>query len=369
MPEHVIAGGRLLQAILEANLKVIDVCMHKNSLSDPSTHIDEELVLCYNELSSDKRNSLTECIKECSKKATLAAVISGRWRKHLSSSLELADALMDTVRDGYEYIFDYVIDLKFKLLDKGLTGTGSGIFQAVFGVGLEVDWLLGLPYYPASTVKGAVRAAAEALLGDDEARALFGESSDSGSWASALVFSDAYPVGCVKDGRHPCLVFTGDVVTPHYFKPGEGLVKREMDATPTPILHVAVAPDTVFRVVAGLNLDRVKRVKSILEKARSKGLLSSGEAGDNGFGVALLVARLTASALATGFAARSGKGYNIMLPLSSSEARNLDRSVVSLRVRLRKKPGERPQTRRRGPPGGRRGAYGASMRGRSRGRA
>ncbi|MEB3859653.1 MAG: RAMP superfamily CRISPR-associated protein, partial [Desulfurococcales archaeon] len=207
----------------------------------------------------------------------------------------------------------------------------SGVFETLFDVGLCFDATLGLPYYPGSTLKGASRSVAEELLGEDHARALFGKPGEKG-WMGLFEYSNSYPVGCIT-GKHPCLVVTGDVVSPHYFKPGVGLVETELEAEPTPIIHAAIAPGTVFRVIIGVR-EPPKRaeegVRKAIRKAREVGLLGSDSL--NATSLSLIAARLAIIAMSWGFAARSGKGYNVFRLLDKEELDRIDRSVVSIKM-------------------------------------
>ena len=287
------AGGAFLEAVRHSLRKAIDKALKR-------------------------QDNLSDALKEGLREAVKEEFLSSRsvWRRSLRGALGLADKLLDRVSKGMEEYYGLVVDLHFRLVDKGLTGVGSGIVASLVEVGLSVDPLLGLPYYPGSTLKGAVRAVAEELLSEDSVGALFGHRDGIG----VLVFSDSYPVGCLR-GR-PCLIVTGDVVTPHYFVPGRGLVEAEYEAKPTPVFHLAVAPDTVFRVVVGVDTERLdgKKAEEIVKEAVGKGLLTETEAGlDKAKAVGILAGRLVATAMASGIAARRGKGYNVFLPVRPEE--------------------------------------------------
>jgi len=260
----------------------------------------------------------------------LDVVLGGEWRSRLPASLELADSLLEEVAAGLEEAGYDVVDLLFRLDSMGLTGAGSGVFKAVFEVGLEMDWLLGLPVLRGSTLKGAVRDALEGIVGGECIEELFGAPGEGGG-IGAVFFADSYPVGCEKGKA--CLVLAGDVVTPHYFLPGERrLARAEYEAQPTPVQHVAIAPGTVFRVVAGVpgastggeRLDACTR--NILES------LGVEEAPGVPARLQALAAALY-TALATGFGARSGKGYNVLLPAGGDEIERGGKvSIVSLKI-------------------------------------
>lgn len=297
-------------------------------------------------------------IKKELKDIVVTEFTSGSWRTSLGSSMKLANKMLDNVVKGLESVHGgsdsgLILDIHMMLDVKGLVGTGSGLLKSMVEVGLEVDWILGLPYYPGSTLKGATRAILEdarTMLGNTErqdtrdlAAILFGSSGSNGHMSYAI-FSDAYPVGCYSGSRHPCLVYTGDVVTPHYFRPGSGIVEREYEAQPTPVVHVAIAPGTVFRVVAAVRKPRDDELRYLLGKGRDLGFLRDHEASGL-YGLGLFVARLLGAAMMTGFAARSGKGYNVFVPLSEDEIKKPQFEVVSLGIRRGRPRESRSSTR------------------------
>lgn len=101
----------------------------------------------------------------------------------------------------------------------------------------------GFPYVPGSTVKGAVRAAAEELDGADSdvVRRAFGPASDEDTHArGALVFLDALP----ESGS---LRLALDVMTPHHSAYYTGLELPADWQSPTPILFPCVERGAVFR--------------------------------------------------------------------------------------------------------------------------
>ncbi len=305
--QNELAGGLLMSEISDALMRILE------SVSKGELRLSDEM----------RRGIIREVIE---------IIVAGGWREALPYSLELANSLLDDIAVGFEKVHDYIVDLRAALIDYGLVGMGSGILATIFGVGLEFDWLLGIPYYPSSTLKGAARSAAEAILGDEEAEALFGSPGDKG-WIGIYTFAPAYPVGC-KPSRYPCLIITGDVLTPHYFKPGRGLVESELDVEPNPVVHAAIAPGTVFRFIIGIKrpTGRIRgRVEDALRVAAEKKLISKPAVLPGV--LAELAFKLLGSALLTGFAARSGKGYNIFEILAEDEWSAISRSVVSIRLK------------------------------------
>jgi CRISPR-associated protein Cmr6 len=129
-------------------------------------------------------------------------------------------------------------------------------------ISLAWDPVLNLPYIPASTVKGVVRAyltmnnvTVEGLSVDD----LLGEARKSEHEAGELahvgyiVFFDAYPVGCEKTLVEP------DVITSHYSEV-EGRVD-ETSVKPRPIVFPTIAPGTTIYFPVAVNVNLARRLK------------------------------------------------------------------------------------------------------------
>ena len=240
--------------------------------------------------------------------------------ERLKNSLELANQIMDEISRSIKELknpFDAVLDLKFVLKSPGLTGIASGLLYCVFEVGLNIDWVLGLPFYPASTIKGAVRELLTSLIGEEMAEAIFGTAGEEGYKGSVEIL-DSYPIGCAEGW--PCLIYTGGVVTPHYFDRGRW-VEREYEAMPSPHQHIVIASGTVFRLVAGINCPsgpdedmNLKTMEKIIKLVTGKEIECRKERGKCSCMryYALSLGNLFAEALAKGFAARRGKGYNVL---------------------------------------------------------
>lgn len=135
-------------------------------------------------------------------------------------------------------------------------------------ISLAWDPVLNLPYIPASTVKGVVRAyltmgsvTVEGLSVDD----LLGEAGKL-AHVGYTVFFDAYPVGCEKTLVEP------DVITPHYSE-----VEWRVDETsakPRPIVFPTIAPGTTIYFPVAINVSLAKRLKGKSEAAK----LAEGDA-------------------------------------------------------------------------------------------
>ncbi|WP_338248340.1 type III-B CRISPR module RAMP protein Cmr6 [Pyrodictium abyssi] len=247
--------------------------------------------------------------------------------KWLRLALELANKELQLLEEGYSSAGYGVVSLRYQLVTPGLVGVGAGLFRSLFEVGLSIDPVLGLPYYPGSGIKGAVRAITETVLDRKTADLLFGSTGEEGS-ASAIVFSDMYPIGCTKDR---CSIFRGLVVTPHYHYQGKP-VANELVAMPVPVQHIGIEEGTVFGLVIAIHPIRAKHVVARLKLLDCEPVPESlrelcsliktraSSVSDPIHSVALTSILLLDSVLAYGIASRSTKGYNIFEPSSGPHA-------------------------------------------------
>lgn len=183
-----------------------------NDFEEKKRELLEELVLMANSSFNHNRDRILEMLEEV-KKALLSS--------------------------GYE-----VKVVKAKLKSRGIFGASSSFGVIPFEVGLIFDPLLNVPFIPGSSIKGAVRTAYYDLCkdkGPNEEKCkqicerIFGGEK---SGISLVGFTDAYPVKAGKKGY----ILYPDVMTPHYKD-----VKSELDLKLTPIIHLTVAPSTMFQ--------------------------------------------------------------------------------------------------------------------------
>lgn len=201
-----------------------------------------------------------------------------------------------------------------RLASQGLVGVGSGVFDAVFEVGLSWHPFLDVPYYPGSSIKGSVRNALEDLAelscsGDSRrgrcmelVERVFGcctsgrESGEMERGIGVVEFDDMLPVDCGEHGR----LLDSSIITPHYFSGGKP-VRWEYEARPNPVLHLAIARGVVFQGVVSI---RPGGEKHVLELAKELiGLQTKS--------VDAAVGSMLAIAFEYGVGARSAKGYNV----------------------------------------------------------
>lgn len=251
-------------------------------------------------------------------------------RKWISNALKILKSIVDEIAEGYSSTGYYVIKPRFVLSSPGLVGAGSGLLKPVFEIGISIHPLFGLPYYPGSGIKGAVRAFTEVLLGENVANQLFGDTGDSGS-ASTIVFSDMFPIGCSKS---PCSVYRGLVITPHYHRGGRA-VPNELYVVPSPLPHLGIEEGVVFSLVVAVHSEKAKKAYVVLRNRllgsqTSKGICSAQLAeaqpfsnlcamlknaaekiNEAGRALAITTYLLLTTVMNAGIASRSTKGYNV----------------------------------------------------------
>jgi len=235
------------------------------------------------------------------KRNALSAVLANTG--YLGGMLGIANELAEQQARALERAGYLVMSGLFELKSDGLVGIGGGPFKSIFEVGLNVDQVLGLPYYPGSGLKGAVRAYMEGELGKDLS-IIFGEAGEEGH-TSVVTFLDALPVGCANE----CTVYTGVVTTPHYFRGGKP-VDTELEAVPVPVAYLGISRGLVFRITLGVNgvlfEEFSREIKKVLPRVNgAEDLLRE-------------VGRYTLKALREGIAAKAMKGYNVFEPFTGA---------------------------------------------------
>lgn len=134
--------------------------------------------------------------------------------------------------------------VRAELTSRGSFGISSEFGLVAFEQGLSFDPYLNIPFIPGSSIKGAVRNAyldlchSKRKLSSEDAenacKLIFGGENTAG----LVGFTDAYPIEAGENG----FILYPDVITPHYKD-----VKTELDVNPNPIVHLTIAPGTVFQ--------------------------------------------------------------------------------------------------------------------------
>ncbi len=126
-----------------------------------------------------------------------------------------------------------------------VTGLGSGHPTET---GMILDRNLGVPYIPASSIKGVLRLAhainianGRSEVPDSELEKYFGtaDTKKEKQYKGQLIFLDAYPVGNVE--------LKVDIMNPHYTKYYDGTNKQPVETeSPVPIKFLTVKEGTEF---------------------------------------------------------------------------------------------------------------------------
>jgi len=168
--------------------------------------------------------------------------------------LDLSKNNIMKIFQGYLSCGCHAAYIEMQLKYRALLRASSDFAYIPFEVGLSFDPFLCVPYIPASSIKGAVRAAWRKIeeknldkgFEEKEEDKIFGKGGFDGS-IGTVIFSDALPT---KPGKKGFILYP-DIITPHYSKGGED-VFDETQASPTPIPHLSIAPETVFSFVIAI---------------------------------------------------------------------------------------------------------------------
>jgi len=163
------------------------------------------------------------------------------------------------------------IEIKARLITKGLFGTGFSFGKITWEVGLYLDSFLNIPYIPGSEIKGAIRNSWNALYKEKTSfkdnkleDMIFGTPERAG----AAIFFDAYPID-ISESRENHLMIP-DVTSPHYAGESEESI-HEAKAMPTPIQFLVISPGTIFKFIMGMKKETFEDKKILREAIRRLG--------------------------------------------------------------------------------------------------
>ena len=203
----------------------------------------------------------------------------------------------------------YVVVIDAKLVSPGIVGISSGPLHGVLEVGISWDYVIDVPFIPASSIKGCVRSFVELYCNecDDIVGKLFGLGGEGGV-AGLLIFLDAYPI---KAGEPPIEGRDGrlrgflepDIVTPHYFSGGKA-IDFEYNVRPVQVPQVCIARGTVFRFIVGIepSSDAIESLNKLLET------LGGSKSGSNPGSATLALLK---HVFRYGIGARTSRGYGL----------------------------------------------------------
>ena len=129
----------------------------------------------------------------------------------------------------------------------------GGAFSTFLGIGVSLDPILGIPFIPSTSIKGAWRHAVWIILRNlspDNADTLVEDLFDDVP-VVVKVF-DAYPLHINSDGGY---LVIPDILNPHY----TSSTRNELDVNPTPIIHLTIPRGIVFETVVGIDVKALMR--------------------------------------------------------------------------------------------------------------
>ncbi len=218
-------------------------------------------------VSSDVLENINKIRRDVLEKVTKASakLVNGEGELELINSF--LRSRLDNIRHALsKYVSEgEVWTVELRTRDKLVINTSGGLLTPMFEIGVSLDPILGIPYIPGSSIKGAWRNAIYMILRyyfpEDLAKELVMDIFDR-TPVVVRVF-DAYPSKVESFQKY---LVIPDIITPHY---GPG-VKNELDVRPNPLLFLAVPKDIVFKTVIGIDLNQL---------AKTLGL--GGEEGDD----------------------------------------------------------------------------------------
>ncbi|RLI85592.1 MAG: type III-B CRISPR module RAMP protein Cmr6 [Archaeoglobales archaeon] len=170
--------------------------------------------------------------------------------------LEAVKQKYDKLKEAYESMEYSFKNVEAELLYRGLIGVNEGFGKLAFDFGLCWDSILQLPFFPGSSIKGATRVVANAVvegnedigvrIRKDDVERIFGYSEEGRASMGSVIFHDAYPIKSSDKG----LILEPDVITPIYKDRGE-----EHLASPNPILFLTIARGVKFNFLLASKSD------------------------------------------------------------------------------------------------------------------
>jgi CRISPR-associated protein Cmr6 len=162
---------------------------------------------------------------------------------------------LELIEKASRKLFKEFYMIRAELVSRMLIHTRSSTLP--LEISLAWDPYLNIPYIPATSIKGALRSYFREykidINGCDE-KTLFGTEEGEG----VLEFFDAYPVSCRK------YLVDAEVTTPHY-RELEGKMD-EASSNPTPIVHLAISPGTVFHIPITFRSTKNDRCRGVENK-------------------------------------------------------------------------------------------------------
>ncbi len=280
-------------------------------------------------LESNTRVNIDEIIKVC-KDRSLKELVNYNFK----TSMNYVNNHLDLVVEGLRSIGYTVLDVLVKSKTSLLVGVSEGFLKEVFEIGLIWDTILGLPYIPGSSIKGALRSTAvksclertnnqndrlECILsalritGLSESPFISDEldyiklyidckileqrirnelkNLQSTGTIGLIFIADSYPVGTSDNSGK---IINPDIIAPHY----DENVIDEYSVSPRPLPHVSIKPGTLFRIIIGVKPQAERYARKLARIIFGRELSLNAT-----------ILSLLALTLQLGIGARTTKGY------------------------------------------------------------
>lgn len=236
----------------------------------------KELCADYFEFPSNRNfySSLVKAIIDCfedyskhteEKSAFNFNIVSGQAVKNIAKHTkeEYWKNLMNSTKNKVEEIQEALMEQKCKVFSLEIKTKSRMLVSAKspyipLEIGLSWDPYMNVPYIPATSIKGFLRAQLSDKFSEKELDKLFGSQESEG----LLMIFDAYPI------KFENALIEPEVIAPHYKENEEKI--EELSSTPIPLLFITVAKGVTLKspvaVCGNIREEEWKLVEDFIEK-------------------------------------------------------------------------------------------------------
>jgi len=277
--KHFQKGMNIQNSVLNKIQSIIE--SSKAYILNPATSlILKGIILNYIKVLEDEGKKVGISYGEY-KRIILEELIREINKTFLDNSNGVLEHLLLEIGEVIKRNYEYVDRIKVKVEERLIIGTKNPFTNLSFETGTIIHPILGVPYIPASSLKGSFRSYVELKYGKSlenicglEIENIFGESGEKGALA-LITITDAYPLGFETSLVEP------EVTTPIYARE-----IREDKASPTPIIYPVVARKTIFVFYVAFRKDlKLECINKLLEWIRELTIEGIGAKTLVGFGI------------------------------------------------------------------------------------
>lgn len=177
------------------------------------------------------------------------------------------ESLEEALKQHYEGRFGgAVFRVKARAASRLIIHSKNDTSALLFEYGTILHPIFGVPYLPASSLKGALRSYIESVPVNELSLNSIDEILGSLTQASSVIFTDGYPTRAGEGGR----ILEPEVTTPIYTED-----IKEHKARPSPVIYPAVARGVEFTFLVAAKSDAVKyfdKIKGFVKTALWEGI-------------------------------------------------------------------------------------------------